>query len=305
MHKIFTCILLTTYAQGLAAQSATDSTFARSHTSTIIKKGSSPVLIANQFTFTEGPACDKKGNVYFTDQPNNKIWKYDTKEKLSVFLDNAGRSNGLYFDKNGNLLACADENNQLWSIDRRGKVTVLLDNISGLPLNGPNDLWIHPNGAIYFTDPYYQRDYWTRKSPVTNQQNVYYLQRGKTPVILDSTLVQPNGITGTADGEYLYIADIGDNKTYRYRIAVGGTLKERQLFTSQGSDGMSIDKKGNVYLTGNGVSVYDKFGKLLEHIPISAKWTSNVAFGGKRRNQLFITASEAIYKLDMKVRGAD
>src|SRR3990170_3339916 len=73
-------------------------------------------LISRQFSFTEGPATDKSGNVFFTDQPNNKIWKYDTKGKLTLFMDSAGRSNGMYFDKKGNLLSCADEHNQLWSI---------------------------------------------------------------------------------------------------------------------------------------------------------------------------------------------
>ena len=131
--------------------------------SDIIADGAKLQLISDQFSFTEGPAVDKDGNVYFTDQPNNRIWEYSTDGKLSVFLENAGRSNGMYFDKDGNLITCADEHNQMWSIAPDGKVTVLLTEFEGVHFNGPNDLWIDKKGGIYFTDPYYQRDYWTRQ----------------------------------------------------------------------------------------------------------------------------------------------
>src|SRR5688572_30921286 len=119
----------------------------------IIAPGAVLRLVSSQFSFTEGPAGNKKGDVYFTDQPNNKIWKYSTDGKLSVFLDKAGRSNGMYFDKQGNLITCADEKNELWSINPQGKVTVLLKDYKGHTFNGPNDLWIDPKGGIYFTDP--------------------------------------------------------------------------------------------------------------------------------------------------------
>src|SRR5664279_1009524 len=106
-------------------------------------------LISDQFSFTEGPAVDKEGNVFFTDQPNNKIWEYDINRKLSLFMDSAGRSNGLYFDTKGNIISCADEHNQLWLISPQKKVTVLVNNIGGEILNGPNDVWVNPlNGDI-------------------------------------------------------------------------------------------------------------------------------------------------------------
>jgi gluconolactonase len=109
--------------------------------SNIIADGAMPRLISRQFSFTEGPATDSKGNVYFTDQPNNKIWKYGIDGRLSVFLDSAGRSNGMYFDRSGNLISCADEQNQLWSIDRKKKIKVLINDVDGKKLNGPNDVW--------------------------------------------------------------------------------------------------------------------------------------------------------------------
>src|SRR4051812_3827776 len=160
----------------------------------IIAKGATPQLVSSQFKFTEGPAVDKKGNVFFTDQPNDKIWKYDTNGKLSVFLDKAGRSNGLYFDKKGNLISCADEKNELWSIDPKGKVTVLITDYNGRLLNGPNDLWVHPGGGIYFTDPLYKRDYWKRQGERVDKQQVYYLApNAKEAVVVASNTKQPNG----------------------------------------------------------------------------------------------------------------
>ncbi|WP_139924902.1 SMP-30/gluconolactonase/LRE family protein [Hymenobacter sp. DG01] len=270
--------------------------------------GSTPRLVARQFKFTEGPAADKAGNVFFTDQPNNKIWKYGTDGKLSVFLDKAGRANGLYFDAHGNLLACADEENQLWSIDTQGKATVLLRDVQGHRLNGPNDLWFHPaTEGIYFTDPYYQRDYWTRTAPDAGLggQKLYYLPKGQPqPVVADDQLQKPNGIIGTPDGKTLYVADIEANKTYRYQIGPQGQLINRQLFVAQGSDGMTLDSEGNVYLTGKGVRVYNAAGELIEHIAIPEEWTGNVCFAGPRRDMLFITASEGIYTLPMRVTGA-
>ena len=275
--------------------------------SAILAPGATPRLVSRQFSFTEGPAVDKAGNVFFTDQPNNKIWKYSLDGQLSVFLEQAGRSNGLYFDRKGNLLACADEHNQLWSVTPDGKVTVLLKDVQGRILNGPNDLWLQPKtGGLYFTDPYYQRPYWTRQQPdpALGGQHVYYLPAGATqPVVADDKLQQPNGIIGTPDGKLLYVADIGANKTYRYQIGPNGQLQNRQLFVEQGSDGMTIDNQGNVYLTGNGVIVYNPAGQKIEQIAIPEKWTANVCFGGKKRDVLFITASGAVYVLPMRVRG--
>jgi gluconolactonase len=272
----------------------------------VVAEGASLQLVAKQFAFTEGPAVDKRGDIYFTDQPNDKIWKYDTDGHLSLFMDKTGRSNGMYFDARGNLVSCADEKNELWSITPDKKVTVLLSEVDGKKLNGPNDLWIAPGGGIYFTDPYYQRDYWQRKQPDITGQKVYYLPKGKqVPVVVEDQLVKPNGIVGTPDGKYLYVADLGANKTYRYRIRPDGTLADKQLFILQGSDGMTLDNQGNIYLTGKGVTVYTSAGIKLGNIPVPENWTGNICFGGKKRNILFITASEAVYVLQMRVKGVE
>ncbi|WP_424290343.1 SMP-30/gluconolactonase/LRE family protein [Daejeonella sp.] len=269
----------------------------------IVADGATPNLVSSQFSFTEGPAVDKHGNVFFTDQPNDKIWKYDTKGELSVFLEKTGRSNGMYFDKKGNLITAADENNQLWSIGADKKVTVILDNFEGKRFNGPNDLWIDKKGGIFFTDPYYQRPYWQRKKPELADERLYYLPKGKKQaLVVDSNLVRPNGIVGSADGKDLFVADIDDNKIYKYEINKNGTLSNRVLFAPMGSDGMTLDNKGNLYLTGKGVTVFDSEGKRILNIPLPG-WTANVCFAGANRDVLFITANKSVYTLQMNVKG--
>lgn len=272
----------------------------------VVAPGATVKKISDQFTFTEGPAVDKKGVIYFTDQPNDKIWKYDTDGTLSLYMDKAGRSNGLYFDKTGNLISCADEKDELWSISPDKKITVLMTDYKGQRMNGPNDLWLDPKGGIYFTDPYYQRDYWERKKPDIDGQKVYYLPKDqKEAVLVDGDLMQPNGIVGTPDGKHLYVADIRANKTYKYEIKPDGTLTNRQLYIAQGSDGMTLDSQGNLYLSGKGVTIYDPAGKKLGNIPVPSRWVGNICFGGKDRKTLFITATESVYTLQMKAKGVE
>jgi len=272
----------------------------------IIAKGAIIEKLADGFRFTEGPAVDKEGNIYFTDQPNDKILKWSVDEnKLSVFHENAGRANGLYFDKQGNLLSCSDMENEIWQIDMQGDHVVLVTDFAGKKLNGPNDLWVHPQGGIYFTDPLYKRDYWTRDPEMQQEgEYVYYLSPDKkelTRVAMD--LEKPNGIIGSPDGKLLYVADIKAGKTYVYEIRQDGKLTNKKLFTSMGSDGMTIDQQGNIYLTGKGVTVFNPNGEQIAHIPVEAGWTANVCFGGKDMKTLFITASENLYSLKMNVAG--
>jgi gluconolactonase len=274
--------------------------------SLIIKKEAKLIKIGSGFIFTEGPAVDKNGNVFFTDQPNNTIVKWSANSgQLSIFSDDSGRANGLYFDSNGNLLACADMDNQIWSFSPDGKHKVLLDLYDGKKLNGPNDLWVHPNGGIFFTDPLYKRNYWTR-NPDRQQdgEHVYFMsQDGKKVERVETTLVKPNGIVGSANGKLLYVADIGGKKTYSYRINKNNQLIDKKLFAEMGSDGMTLDQKGNVYLTGDGVTVFNKKGVKIAHIPVSARWTANVCFGGSDKSTLFITAMDGLFTLDMNVKG--
>ncbi|MET0636576.1 MAG: SMP-30/gluconolactonase/LRE family protein [Chitinophagaceae bacterium] len=264
-----------------------------------------PHLVSSQFVFTEGPAADKDGSIYFTDQPRDQIWKYDIDGKLSLFMDSAGRSNGLYIGKDGAIISCADEHNELLSISPDKQITVLLKGSPGKAFNGPNDLWLDRSGGIYFTDPYYQRDYWTRKKSDLPYEGLYYLPAGaSSAILLDSTMVRPNGIVGTPDGKILYVSDIGAGKTYRYTINSAGNVSGRQLFVEKGSDGMTLDQLGNLYLTGQGVTAFDPSGTKVFFLPIPSRWVANLCFGGRNGDQLFITASESVYVIKMQVKGA-
>ena len=271
----------------------------------IIAPGARVQKISGAFEFTEGPAVDRRGNVYFTDQPNDRIMKWNAADgSISTFMQPAGRANGLYFDRKGNLIACADEKNELWSITPAGKVTVLVKNYQGKLLNGPNDTWVRPDNGLYFTDPLYKRPYWKRGPMEQSGEHVYFLSNDrKTLIRVTDDLKQPNGIIGTPNGKTLYISDIGAGKTYAYDIRPDGRLENKRLFCELGSDGMTIDNRGNVYLTGKGVTVFDSKGKKIEHIDIEEPWTANVCFGGRDRKTLFIMASKSVYSLPMQVKG--
>jgi gluconolactonase len=229
--------------------------------------------LATGFKFTEGPAPDADGNVYVTDQPNDKILKWGTDGKLTTFMEGCGRSNGLCFDKDGTLWACADEKNELWKINVKTKEkTVVVKDHAGKLLNGPNDVWVRPDGGAYFSDPFYKRPYWKRGATEQDKQAVYYVSPDGKLSRVDGNLKQPNGVIGTADGKTLYVADIGDRKTYRYDIEA------------------------------DAVTVYDKAGKKVATIDVP-EGATNVCFGGKDMQTLFITAGTSLYSIPMRTKG--
>lgn len=270
----------------------------------IINPGSEIEKLAGDFSFTEGPAADRNGNVYFTDQPNDRIMLWSADGELLTYMQPAGRSNGLFFDLKGNLWSCADENNALWKISPDKKVEVILNTYNNSLLNGPNDLWIDPKGGVYFTDPFYRRSWWTHKEMPQEKQCVYYLKPdNKTLIRVAEDLEQPNGIIGTKNGKILYVADIRANKTWSYIISDDGSLSGKKLFCEMGSDGMTIDKKGNIYLTGKGVTIFDKSGNKIGNIAVPENWTANVCFGDKDRKSLYITASKGLYRIRTRTKG--
>ena len=270
----------------------------------VVAPGATLERLADGFKFTEGPAADAEGNVFFTDQPTDRILRWGVDGKLSTFMQPCGRSNGLCFDAKGNLWACADDRNELWCIDPAGKAAVVAKAYDGKLLNGPNDVWARPDGGVYFTDPFYKRGYWKRGPMEQDTQGVYFLAADRQKLVrVAGDLRQPNGLIGTPDGKTLYVADIGAGKTYAYDIQPDGTLSGKKLFCPMGSDGMTLDSEGNVYLTGKGVTVFDKAGTQIEKIAVPEPWTANVCFGGKDRDTLFITAGKALYALRTRVKG--
>ena len=274
--------------------------------SSVIAPGATLVRFPTNSNSPKGRRAMPAGMSFFTDQPNNRIMKWSTDGKHTVFLQPSGRSYGLYFDHKGNLISCADEHTYHWSIAPYGTHTVLVKDFNGKPLCGPNDVWVRPDGAMYFTDPFYKRPWWTYDKQPQDGQHVYFLATDlKTVTRVTNDLKQPNGIIGTPDGKTLYVADIGANKTYRYDIQPDGTLANKKLHCEKGSDGMTLDNQENLYITGKGVFVFDKEGKQIEHIDVKEPWTANVCFGGKDKKTLFITASKCLYSIQMQFPGAN
>lgn len=295
-------LLLTLTALGLATASAAE----KQSASPVVAPGAKLEKLAGEFSFTEGPTCDRKGNVFFTDQPNDRIMKWSVEGRLSTFLQPAGRANGMFFDRKGNLIACADEQTELWSITPDGKHTVLAKEYEGKKLNAPNDVWVRADGSLFFTDPFYKRPWWDYDKPPQATEQVYFLSADrKTLKRVTTDLRQPNGIIGTPDGKTLFVSDLGARKTYAYDIQRDGSLANKRLRCELGSDGMTLDVKGNLYLTGKGVIVFDQTGKQIEHIDVPEPWSANVSFGGKDHKTLFVTASKGLYSIRLKYRGAN
>ena len=271
-----------------------------------IAPGAKLEKLSGGFAFTEGPTCDKRGNLFFVDQPNDRIMEWSTDGKLSTFMQPSQYANGMMFDANGNLIACADEHNQLWSIAPDKTVSVLVTNYQGKYMNGPNDVWIAPNGSMFITDPFYKRTWWDHTTMALTNQEVYYLSPDRKNLVrVTDDLRQPNGITGTPDGKNLFVSDIRAGQTWRYDIQPDGSLTNKTLICKLGSDGMTIDEEGDLYLTGHGVTIFDKTGKQIGRIDVNEKWTGNLSFGGKDHKTLFITASTSLYSIRMDVKGAN
>ena len=260
--------------------------------------------LADGMKFTEGPVADGKGAVYFSDIPNNRIMKWDAKG-LAAWMEDSGGANGLKFDKDGSLLACQGGARRVVRISSDKKVTVIADAFDGKKLNSPNDLCLDAKGGIYFTDPRYGN----RDSMELDKEAVYYVPPGGgKPMRVVDDMTRPNGVH--IDGDRIYVADQGGNKTWVYGMNADGTLKDKKEFAPKGSDGVKVDEKGNVYLTTGGkILIYSRDGAPLgelsmPEVEIGGKKVregpANLAFDGK---VLYVTARTGFYSVPMKVAG--
>jgi gluconolactonase len=296
--------------------------------------------------FTEGTTCAPNGDVYFIEQNSDKIMRWSVADRsLSVFMHPCGYSNGMCFDHSGHLLACADERNELWSISITSTTTgpypqplnpavgdssrpatitrpaheVLVSGYDDKLLGGPNDVWVRPDGGIYLTDPYYPRKWWTpgrkQEQPL---RTVYYLppDRKSLQRVLsefnspDGTNGTPNGIAGTPDGKTLYVSDISGGQTWAFRIHPDGSLSDKTLVCNLGSDGMTLDDRGNLYMSVGGghpagvTVVSTKTGRQIGYIPMP-EYPANMCFGGKDRQTLYVCARTGFYSIPTLVKGAN
>ena len=265
----------------------------------LIAPGAMVDRIASGFGFVEGPAADADGALYFTDIPNNRIYRWTIDNGVQTFMDESEGANGLRVDLAGNLLVCQMGARRVIAINREGDNTVLADHFEGARLNSPNDLWVDPKGGIYFTDPRY--------GPTDDEElsgyYVYYISpnRSEVQLVVDD-LIRPNGIVGTLDGARVYVADHGAGRTYAYTPQDDGSLTDKQLFVRQGADGMTMDDLGNVYLTGQDITVYNPDGEPIQSIAVPEP-PANLTFGGPDGTTLFITARTSLYALEMMVGG--
>jgi len=254
------------------------------------------------FGFLEVPVSDAVGNLYFSDIDNNRLHKLAPTGDLTSFHEPSNRANGLTLDLDGGLLICEQEAQRLVKMDNIGNISVVADGYRGRPFNSPNDAWVHPSGSIYMTDPRYQ---YPAGSLSQDGEYVYHISSDRqrvTAIITD--IPKPNGVVGTEDGSTLYVASTELRKVFRYDIESDGTVSNRTEFADQGSDGMTLDEQGNVYLTWvGGVSVRSPAGEELEFIE-TAQMPANVGFGGRDGRTLFMTSRTSLYSIRMNVEAS-
>jgi gluconolactonase len=302
-HYSAVALLLGTALAGSAHQAAAQEAAAMPLDNPLIESGAAVTKLADGFVFIEGPAVDAEGNVFFSDVRTSKTYQWSVDGELTTFREPSGEGNGMFFDQAGNLLVCESGNRRITRVSMDGGVTVVADSYDGKKLNSPNDIWIAPDGGIYFSDP----RFFDQTGVEQDGNHVYYIPSGGAAIQLVVDDVEaPNGVLGTADGSTLYVADHGPNTgsemTFIYDIQSDGSLANRRVAAPQGSDGMTLDEHGNLYLTSDGIEVYSPDGEQLVAIATPERPT-NLVFGGTDRKTLFITARTGFYSLRMTVRG--
>jgi gluconolactonase len=262
-----------------------------------MESSSELTVLAEGFQFTEGPVLDASGNLYFSDIPAARIYRRSTDGTLEVFRENSGGANGLAIGSSGRLLACEGGARRVTAINPDGTAEVLADSFDGKKLNSPNDLWVDPEGGIYFTDPRYG----SAEGIEQDGYHVFYIPAdgGSLRRVLDN-LDKPNGIIGTPDGRTLYVADHGAEKIFRYDILSPGRLGPAKIFAEQPCDGMALDPEGRLYATIGGVTIYSIVGEKLAHIS-EPDHTSNIAIDPRASDLFYVTTPNRVYTLRIKL----
>ena len=252
-------------------------------------------VVSEGHRFTEGPATDGAGNLYFTDIPNNKIHKIDADGKVTLFADDTGGANGLMFGPDGRLYACQGRNRKVVAYDvNTGRSEMAAEDIAC------NDLAVLPDGRMYVTEP--------------DEHRVWLVTPGKNKMLVDTSIERPNGVILTPDQSQLIVADTKGRTAFIFRIEPDGKLSHRQPYFNyhlpdwmreSGADGMTVDEKGRLYVTtAAGLQVFDQAGRVNAIIPKpQAAWLSNVCFGGKDLNTLYVTCGDKVYSRKTKTKG--
>lgn len=269
----------------------------------ILLPGEGWQLVSEGYRFTEGPAVNAKGEIFFTDGPNSKIHKIGLDGKVSEFASDTKRAGGQAFGPDGRLysVASGDQKIVAYDIGKPGsQPTVIAEGVRG------NDIVVARNGNIYVTEP---------NTPAADQSNVWLIKPNGEKKVVDAGLRYANGVTLSPDQTLLYVADYRSHWVYSYQIQPDGSLQYKQPYywlhvadtvDSSQADGMRVDGDGRLYVTTRmGIQVCDQAGRVNAIIPTPNGRVSNVSFGGENFDTLFATCGDKVYKRKLKVKGAN
>ena len=273
----------------------------------LIDRRATPRKLAGGFGFTEGPVWDPRGFVFVSDEETNKIFRVFADGRREVVFE-TGDPDGSTLDRNHKLITTASVLRALVEVQPDGSYHVLADKYEGKRFNSPNDVVLGPDGALYFTDP--TLDLVKGEKQEISFQGVYRLGADRSVRLLTKELVQPNGLAFSPDGKRLYIDDSETREIHVYDIASNGELSNGRLFGKEEGpprsgvpDGMKVDLKGNLFVTGPlGIWVWDPSGNHLGTI-VMPEQPANLAWGDADFGMLYITATTSVYQLKTKTRG--
>jgi gluconolactonase len=267
----------------------------------ILIPGEEWTLVADGYRFTEGPAPNAQGEVFFNDIPSSKAYKIDLEGKVSVFIADTKQANGQSFGPDGRLYAVATGAGQVLSYDSAGKSTVVAEGIRG------NDLVVRHDGGMYVTNP--------GGGGGGGGSKVWYISPDGKKREVDQGLRFPNGVTLSPDQTLLYVADFASHWVYSYQVQRDGSLLDKQCFfhlhspdaaDESGADGMRVDRNGRLYVaTRMGIQVCDQAGRVNCIIPTPNGRVANLCFGGADFQTLYATCGDRVFKRKVKVKGAN
>jgi len=272
----------------------------------LLMEGVEPEKIAESFDFTEGPYWHPDGFLIFSDIPANKVYKWSESDGLDVFLEPSGNSNGIQADVDGNIIL-AQHQGTVSRLNSDGDLDVIADNYEGKRLNSPNDIAVHTNGNIYFTDPPFGV---SDEDKELDFSGVYKLSPvGELSIIYDEFNL-PNGLVFSPDETRFYLNDSETGDIMVFNVTPNGDMHTPELFANVGemgsmggADGMVTDLRGNLYTTGpNGLTIFNNQGEELHLITFEEQIT-NLEWGGEDLNQLFITGSDNVYRFQLNTIG--